>query len=198
MIRTRRVGPFAAGIILLGGVMPMDSERYSDSTASILAAIDAVRSESVSLTDAERDWLRTILRMPIEGVSASQLPDTFDDPRDQRRHEALDIPAPKGTPVLSAADGRLLKLFLSRRGGLMVYAADPSDRFVLLYGHLDRYADGLEEGAVLRQGQILGYVGTTGNASPAAPHLHFGILRVDDIRKWWQGVPINPLPLLTP
>ena len=117
--------------------------------------------------------------------------------RGSRRHDALDIPAPRGTPVLSAVDGRLLKIHSSERGGLMVYAADATDRFVLLYGHLDRYADGLTEGMPLRRGQVIGYVGTTGNAAPGTPHLHFAILRGRPSVKWWRGTPVNPYPLLT-
>ena len=113
-------------------------------------------------------------------------------------HEALDIPAARGTPVQSAADGRVLKLFTSKPGGLMVYAADASDRFVLLYGHLDRYADGLREGMRLERGKVIGYVGTTGNASAGAPHLHFAILRGRPNVRWWDGVPVNPYPLLIP
>jgi murein DD-endopeptidase MepM/ murein hydrolase activator NlpD len=126
----------------------------------------------------------------------SELRDTYEAARGERVHEAIDILAARGTPVLSAADGRLLKLFSSRPGGLMVYAADPSDRFILLYGHLDAYAAGLTEGMRLQRGQVIGYVGTTGNAPPDTPHLHFGILRGAPAVAWWEGSPVNPYPLL--
>lgn len=142
--------------------------------------------------------LRIELMVPVPGVSSTELPDTFNDMRGRRYHDALDIPAPRGTPVLSAAEGRLLKLFTSARGGLMVYATDITERFILMYAHLDRYADGLTEGMLLQRGQVIGYVGTTGNAPPHAPHLHFAIAHSHDIRRWWQGTPVDPRPLLAP
>ena len=98
--------------------------------------------------------------------------------------------------MLSAADGKLMRLFDSKTGGLMVYAADPSDRFILLYGHLDRYAANMRDGMPLKQGQVIGYVGTTGNAPAGTPHLHFGILRGKPSVSWSRGVAVNPYPLL--
>ncbi|MGH7964701.1 MAG: M23 family metallopeptidase [Candidatus Binatia bacterium] len=151
-----------------------------------------------STLGADLTRLRLELMIPVEGVHPADLPDTFNEMRGSRRHDALDIPAPRGTPVLSAAEGRLLKLFASTRGGLMVYAADVTERFILIYAHLDRYADGLNEGMRLRRGQMIGYVGTSGNAPPDAPHLHFEIAHSEDIRRWWQGTPVNPRPLLIP
>jgi len=137
--------------------------------------------------------------VPVRGIDASALYDTYDDRRGggTRAHEALDIPAPRGTPVLSATGGRVLKLFKSEAGGNMVYAADSSERFILMYAHLDSYANGLAEGQPLQQGQILGAVGTTGNAPPNLPHLHFAIARSNDVKQWWKGVAVNPFPLLT-
>ena len=137
------------------------------------------------------------LVIPVQGVTRSQLRDTYAEARGTRTHEALDIPAPRGTPVISAMDGKLMRLFNSRTGGLMVYAADPTDRFILLYGHLDRYADGLRDGMPLKRGQVIGYVGTTGNAPIGTPHLHFGILRGRPSQNWSRGAAINPFPLLT-
>lgn len=153
---------------------------------------------SISATPAELAGLSAVLDVPVQGITRSRLRDTYAEARGGRVHEALDIPAGTGTPVLSAADGRVLKLFTSKPGGLMVYAADASDRFVILYGHLDRYADGLREGMRLERGQVVGYVGTTGNASTGAPHLHFAILRGRPSVRWWDGVPVNPYPLLVP
>lgn len=155
-------------------------------------------STTLTPTETELAELRAGLIIPIQGVSASELPDTFNEMRGNRRHEALDIIAARGTPVLSAAEGRLLKLFTSKNGGLMVYAADWTDRFILMYGHLDCYADGLTEGMSLQRGQILGYVGTTGNAPSNVPHLHFAIARAGDIHQWWRGAPVDPRPLLVP
>ena len=134
--------------------------------------------------------------MPVAGVQPKDLLDTFAEARGSRQHNALDIPAPRGTPVLSATDGRVLRLYTSEAGGLMVYASDPRDRFVLMYGHLDRYADGLADGMPVRRGDTIGYVGTTGNAPPNVPHLHFAIARTTDVSKWWTGMPVDPRPLL--
>lgn len=136
--------------------------------------------------------------IPVQGVVVSELRDTYGDPRTGHAHEALDIMAPRGTPVLSATSGRLMKLFTSIPGGTMVYAADTSDRFILMYGHLDRYADGLVEGMALTRGQVIGYVGSTGDASDSAPHLHFALARGKPSVAWWKGDAVNPYPLLVP
>jgi len=140
------------------------------------------------------------LIVPVQGIEASALRDTYDEQRGggSRTHEALDIPAQRGTPVLSATGGRVLKLFDSKAGGKMVYAADSSERFILMYAHLDSYAPGLAEGQPLRRGQVIGTVGTTGNAPPTVPHLHFAIARSNDVKVWWKGAPVNPFPLLAP
>lgn len=156
----------------------------------------AVDGTAPAPTSAELSWLAASLIVPVQGVEIGSLHDTFDEARGGTRvHEALDIPAPRGTPVLSATDGTLRRLFTSKAGGLMVYASDPSDRFILMYAHLDRYADGMRDGIPLKQGQVIGYVGTTGNAPPNVPHLHFAIARGDGAH-WWKGVPVNPYPLL--
>jgi murein DD-endopeptidase MepM/ murein hydrolase activator NlpD len=140
------------------------------------------------------------LLIPVQGVEASALHDTYSEQRGggARTHEALDILAPRGTPVLSATGGHVLKLFDSKAGGKMVYAADSSERFILMYAHLDAYAPGLADGQPLKRGQVIGIVGTTGNAPPNVPHLHFAIARSDDVKVWWKGEPVNPFPLLAP
>ena len=153
-------------------------------------------SNAVRPTSAELLELASALIVPVAGVLPKDLLDTFDEPRGSRRHNALDIPAPRGTPVLSASDGKLQRMFASEAGGLMVYASDPTDRFVLMYAHLDRYADGLTDGMALRRGDTIGYVGTTGNAPPNVPHLHFGIARTSNVARWWTGTPVDPRPLL--
>jgi peptidoglycan LD-endopeptidase LytH len=140
--------------------------------------------------------LSAMLVVPVAGVLRSQLRDSYDEARGAGLHEAMDILVPRGTPVLSATDGRVLKLFDSQPGGLMVYATDTSERFILLYGHLDGYADGLRDGMPLVRGQVIGYVGTTGNAPADTPHLHFEILRGQPAVAWWEGVPVNPYLLL--
>ena len=138
------------------------------------------------------------LLLPVQGISASTLRDTFGDGRDggQRGHEAIDILAPAGTPVLAADDGRIVKLFLSQPGGITVYQFDPSGRLAYYYAHLERYADGLAEGQAVRRGSVIGYVGATGNANPDAPHLHFAIFRLGPEKQWWKGEPVNPFPYL--
>ena len=132
------------------------------------------------------------------GRIASDLRNTFDDGRDgdKRGHEAIDIMAARGTPVLAADDGRIAKLFLSEPGGITVYRLDPSGQFAYYYAHLERYADGLAEGQTVRREAVLGYVGATGNASPDAPHLHFALFRLGPEKQWWKGEPINPFAYL--
>lgn len=138
------------------------------------------------------------IAMPLDGIDPTTLHSNFDERRGggTRQHQALDLMSPRGTPIRSAASGRVLKLFTSANGGLMVYAADSSERFVLMYAHLDRYALGLTDSTRLVRGQVIGYVGSTGNASPNAPHLHFAIARSADVKHWSRGKAIDPLPVL--
>ena len=137
------------------------------------------------------------LDIPVEGVSRDQLTRQFTDRRGEaREHEALDILAPRNTPVKAVEGGRVAKLFLSKAGGMTVYQFDPSERYCYYYAHLERYADGLEEGDLLTRGQVLGYVGTSGNAPKDAPHLHFAVFRLDDQKHWWQGTPLDPYDIL--
>lgn len=172
-------------------------EALKGDTASSLTQVDT--AFVFRATEPDLIVLQRELAIPVAGVTASGLYDTFGELRGgTRQHEALDILAPRGTPVLSAANGRVLKLFDSKAGGLMVYAADSSERFILMYGHLDAYAPGLAEGQKLERGQQIGIVGTTGNAPPGTPHLHFAIARSADVKQWWKGAPVNPLPLLRP
>jgi murein DD-endopeptidase MepM/ murein hydrolase activator NlpD len=141
--------------------------------------------------------LRNLL-LPVQGIRPEQLHDTFNESRGggERVHEALDIMAPRNTPVLAAEDGRVVKLFTSKQGGLTIYEFDPTETYAYYYAHLDHYADGLKEGDQLRRGQVIGYVGFTGNASPEGPHLHFAIFRLTPEKQWWKGAPINPYGLL--
>jgi len=137
------------------------------------------------------------LLIPVQGVQASKLVDTFTQSRGAGRlHDAIDIMSTRGTPVLAVADGRVAKLFDSKPGGLTVYQFDRGEKLAYYYAHLDRYADGLVEGRVLKRGEILGYVGSTGNASPDAPHLHFAVFVLGPEKNWWQGTAVNPYPLL--
>lgn len=137
------------------------------------------------------------LLLPVQGINADQLQDTFTDARSEGRvHDAIDILAPNGTPVLAVADGTVEKLFDSVRGGLTVYQFEPSGRYCYYYAHLDRYADGLAEKKTIKRGEVIGYVGSTGNASPETPHLHFEIHVLGPEKQWWKGESINPHPVL--
>lgn len=137
------------------------------------------------------------LLLPVQGITAAQLQDTFTDARSQGRvHDAIDILAAEGTPVLAVADGTIEKLFDSERGGLTVYQFEPGGTYCYYYAHLQRYADGLAEKQAVKRGDVIGYVGHTGNASPDAPHLHFEIHRLGPEKQWWKGESLNPYPVL--
>ena len=148
-------------------------------------------------TSAAPQLSRGSLTIPVQGMAAARLADSFNEVHSGQRHEAIDIIAPRGTPVIAAEDGRIVKLFTSKPGGLTVYQFDASEKFAYYYAHLDRYAPGLAEGQQVKRGDVLGYVGSSGNASPNAPHLHFAIFVLGAEKRWWQGTAINPYPILT-
>lgn len=135
--------------------------------------------------------------IPVVGVKSDQLLDTFTDARSEGRvHDAIDIPAPAGTPVVAAADGEIIKLFQSERGGTTIYQLSTDKKFVFYYAHLQRYAEGVVAGKFAKQGEVIGYVGDTGNAGAGNFHLHFSISMVADPKRYWEGTNINPYPLL--
>lgn len=137
------------------------------------------------------------LTIPVSGVSAEKLVRSYHDARTGgREHEALDILAPRNTPVVAVEDGVIAKLFFSKAGGITVYQFDPSREYSYYYAHLERYADGLKEGDTVHRGQVIGYVGTSGNAPPDTPHLHFAVFRLTPDKHWWEGTPIDPYDLL--
>ena len=137
------------------------------------------------------------LIIPVAGVRPEQLRDTFSDARSEGRvHDAIDIAAPLDTPVLAVADGTIVKLFPSDRGGTTIYQLSADSKFFYYYAHLARYAEGLAEGQFVKQGQTIGYVGDSGNAGAGNYHLHFSISLVSDPKRYWEGVNINPYPLL--
>ena len=162
--------------------------------AGVVAGCALVRGPD----DVDRALRARRLMVPMAGVEPDQVPDTFDERRDGggRRHGALDIPAPRGTLVVSADDGTVLAVRSSRLGGRTLYAPDPDRRFVYYYAHLDRHRPGLRQGTALARGQVLGDVGTTGNAPHGAPHLHFQVMVWPDDGRWWDGRPIDPRPFL--
>lgn len=138
--------------------------------------------------------------LPVEGVRPDQLTDTFSQARGggARVHDAIDIMAPRGTPVVAAVGGTVEKLFTSKAGGLTVYVRSPDRRTITYYAHLDAYAPGLREGQVLKAGDPIGTVGFSGNANPSAPHLHFAIMQTTPDSDWWEpATAINPYPILT-
>jgi peptidoglycan LD-endopeptidase LytH len=151
---------------------------------------------TVTLDDLDRLHGRR-LAVPVAGKAPADVPNSFFSGRSGgRRHNAADILAARGTAVLSADDGRVQRLSSNALGGITIYATDPEARFVYYYAHLDRYAVGLRVGQRIQRGDLLGYVGTTGNAPPNAPHLHFQIMRLLDRARLWDGVPIDPKPFL--
>ena len=205
------LGALTAGALIwrvdhLAALAAVDAEAEPDAGVRPPASVGptpppapvATAGSNESSGDIVRLLERRQLEVPVQGISRSQLRDTFDERRagGLRKHEALDIMAAKGTPVRAVEDGRVAKLFKSVAGGLTIYLFDPDEMFTYYYAHLDRYADGLHEGQHLRRGDVIGYVGTTGNAAEDAPHLHFAIFQLNDDRRWWQGTPINPYHVL--
>ena len=202
---------FVAGVVVGMVVLPMlalTGVRLPASHAKASAARLAARGvptpapvvgeplAAPAIESADLDRLRgKRLLFPVEGMSGSELLDNYGEQRGDHPHEALDILAPRGTRVLAVDDGIVKRLFTSVRGGLTVYQFDPSETYCYYYAHLDRYAEGLLEEARLRKGDLVGYVGTTGNAPAGTPHLHFTIFKLGPERRWWEGTPLNPYPL---
>ena len=183
-----------AGELTWPSPVPGDSTDNLMDPRALAPPADQQPEQQPDVSDFSR--LRTRgLRLPVEGFAVTQLRDNFAERRGARVHEAIDLLAPRGTPVVAVDDGVVKKLFTSNAGGLTVYQYDPGETYSYYYAHLDRYAEGLVEGKLLRKGDRVGYVGTTGNAPPGTPHLHFTIYKLPPDKKWWQGTPINPYPL---
>lgn len=177
---------FFAAMIWLGPVPAPAPEKA--------AAVEAPAPAPVLIAVPAMDLL-----IPVQGVRASQLLDTYSQARagGARVHDAIDIMAPRGTPVIAAAAGTVEKLFFSRGGGgITAYVRSTDGQWMHYYAHLDAYAPGLHEGQRVRRGDPIGTVGSTGNANPAGPHLHYAISFMTPNQRWWQGRPINPYPLL--
>ena len=163
-------------------------------TASATSANTTLADVSPATRALDLAQLRSrALVIPVQQIKAAQLQDTYTQARaGGAPHDALDIMAPRGTPVLAVEDGHVAKLFFSKAGGITLYQFDPDNRFAYYYAHLDSYAVDMAEGATVVKGQVLGYVGSSGNALPGAPHLHFAIFRLGPERQWWRGTPLNP------
>ncbi|MEO8751203.1 MAG: M23 family metallopeptidase [Casimicrobiaceae bacterium] len=197
----RRVARLALSCALLGAAAP-DSHRASNGivhAAGLVSGADPGPPAAAAIAAAHRltaQLAERRLLIPVAGVSQQQLRDTFDERRGDSRHEAIDIPAQRGTAVMATDDGRVVKLFHSVPGGLTIYQTDRANEVIYYYAHLDAYAEGLREGSTLQRGDVIGYVGSTGNASANAPHLHFAIVQLPPGKEWWKGTAINPFPVL--
>lgn len=189
------VAPAAPDAEPLPAVQPMAPD--SPVAPQQLIAQDPVPAAGPALLSVPTTPGSGALAIPVYGLKATQLVDNFNERRGAELHDALDIMAPRGTPVIAVADGKIAKLFSSKPGGLTIYEFDASERYAYYYAHLDRYAQGLAEGQAVKKGDVIGFVGSTGNANPKAPHLHFSVFVLGPQKRWWQGTAINPYPLLT-
>jgi murein DD-endopeptidase MepM/ murein hydrolase activator NlpD len=178
---------FVAVLWLGTGHIPTTSEPSSS-----VEPVSSVAQPVTQITQIDKPII-----IPVAGVRPDQLTDTFSTSRSEgRTHDAIDIMAPAETPVFAAADGQIQKLWQSERGGTSIYQLSADQKLVFYYAHLARYADGLTEGNQVRQGEVIAYVGDTGNAGAGNYHLHFSIAVVSDPKRYWEGTNINPFPLL--
>ena len=184
---------FVAVVWLGTGRVPPPS--LVESVPAVVQPVQAVVQQVTQTTQVTQ--IKQSLIIPVAGVRPDQLLDTFSDSRSEgRTHDAIDIMAPADTPVLAAADGTIQKLWLSERGGTSIYQVSSDQKLIFYYAHLSRYADGLTEGKQVRQGEVIAYVGDTGNAGSGNYHLHFSIASISDPKRYWEGTNINPYPLL--
>ena len=199
--RVRTFGILAGGWVL-GGAIVIGLSAVGPSAVRAAPSANGAASQNGSVLAIPTSGLTATpgpsgLIVPVLGVEPGDLHDNFSQPRSGgRTHNAIDILAPRGTPVLAAVDGTIRKLFFSRAGGISIYEFDGDETHVYFYAHLDHYAAELAEGQFVKQGTVIGYVGTTGNAPPGTPHLHFAIETLTAEKKWWKGTPLNPYPLL--
>ncbi len=192
---TSRSGPFFLILLALAACVRQPTVvPYPERGPHGAEATAAMTTEM----SADAEYLRERhLQMPVAGADIFTVHDSFDDGRDGGRvHHAIDILAPRGTPVLAADDGRLLRLSTNALGGITIYEVDSNGRMVYYYAHLDHYRDSLAAGMTVAKGDTLGFVGTTGNAPKNTPHLHFQIMRMPTDGKYWIGDPIDPWPIL--
>lgn len=157
-----------------------------------VSVLGALSLSQISATEADAPAIGP----PFESLKRTELQESFNEIHHGHRHEAIDIMKPRGTPILAVSDGTIVKLFHSVPGGITIYEFDNSGTYCYYYAHLDRYAEGLREGIKVSRGQVIGYVGISGNAEANAPQLHFAINRLDSQKRWWTGEPIDPYPIL--
>ena len=201
-IRGLAVTGAMAGLALACGTVAWELWRMRGGATRASGSSEAdTPDDGLALKGLDRpaldDLRKRRLVFPVEGVRPESLIDSFSDSRGAgtRLHRAVDILAPRRTPVRAVEAGTVARLLRSASGGISVYQFDPDERYCYYYAHLDGYAPGLAEGAKVERGQILGYVGTTGNAPPSTPHLHFAIYRLSDAKQWWAGTALNPYPV---
>ena len=177
---------------------PASKPSPSPSGGVPLMTVSEYRPAGSSSASADVEYLRSRqIIVPVAGADMTHVEDSFNDSRDgERVHRAIDILAPRGTPILSADDGRIVRMTTSTLGGISMYTVDPEQRIVYYYAHMDRYNDAMTTGKTISKGDTLGFVGTTGNAPKDTPHLHFQVMRWPADGKYWNGEPINPFDLL--
>ena len=188
-----------------GTAAPTEMSNLSSAASARPAAAASGQKTSMQLPQArdpgDRQGARLLaqrsLLVPVAGIAPERIADNYEQGRGSRKHEATDILAPAGTPVVAVDDGRIAKLFTSKAGGLTIYEFDVPGQLAYYYAHLQRYADGVREGMAVKRGDVIGYVGSTGNADAGTPHLHFAVFRLGTPAKWWQGEPVNAWPALS-
>jgi murein DD-endopeptidase MepM/ murein hydrolase activator NlpD len=192
VVRAVRGAVFALAAIAL--VAPQSAEAQRRLLGRPVASAQTALVSTRSLTSGESS---SLLPVPVEGISREQLRDTYNQSRSEgRTHHAIDIHAPRGTPVIAVVDGTIRKLHSGARGGLAIYLMDDDGRTRYYYAHLDGYAQGVYEGQRVQRGEVIGYVGDTGNASPGDYHLHFSVALLESPSRWWEGENLNPYDLL--
>ena len=195
-VSTLLVVTFIAVLDMLRAPPTTTVVAVSDSPVSAMRSASVVSVRTGTRQEIARPAFDRKLLFPLKDFNPASLRDNFDEGRGKRKHEALDIMAPRGTQVVAVDDGRVAKLFRSVAGGITVYQFDRDEKYIYYYAHLDSYAQGLAEGSVLKRGDLVGFVGSTGNAPAHAPHLHFTIFELGPDKKWWKGAAINPYPYL--
>jgi len=196
------VASFAAGVFVDGwlrthgppkpALPPAEAVMTAAAPVPLLPTPRARSSRAPTPVATAGDLPSGPLRVPIDGMDVEALKGGFDEHRGDRPHEAVDVLSPRNTPVHAVENGTIAKLFDSKAGGHTIYQFDPSGRLAYYYAHLEKYADGVHEGQAVAQGEVIGYVGTSGNAPPNTPHLHFAVFELDDSHRWWKGKALDP------
>jgi peptidoglycan LD-endopeptidase LytH len=196
-LRSTAVRGVFAALALAALATPAHAQRRLLGTPVVQAR--SLAASTTGLAASRSADASTGLLVPVDGISRSQLRDTYNQSRSEgRTHHAIDIHAPRGTPVVAVANGTVIKLHQGSRGGIAVYLMDEDGRTRYYYAHLDGYAEGLHEGQRVERGEVIGFVGDTGNAQPGDYHLHFSVAILEDADRWWQGRNLNPYDLLRP